>query len=709
MFENKKTLPLLTVALVFTLGSIHAQSQQAPGPQPLKPLHFPEFEQKTLENGLRVVVIEQHEQPAVSVRMLLRGGAVFDPSDKPGLAQFTATMLDQGTTSRSAQELAQAIDFVGGSLGASAGWDSAVVSSAVTSDQLELAMTLLSDIVLHPAFQQEEIDRQRTQAINGLQVQLQTPSYLANVAFGRVVFGDHPYGEPIGGTVESLRSITRDDLVRFHAERYSPVGAVLAVVGDVEPEAAIASVQKWFGQWKGAAAPTAPAPNFPQRDQVQVVLLDKPDAVQTEIRVGQIGIARNDPDYFVEQVYNGVMGTGSSSRLYEEIRGKRGLSYGAGSSFDERLEPGYFRVSTFTRSEKTVETLQVIRETLESVQRELVPAAELAARKAYITGAFPIQVETPDGIASQVLDALFHGYDRDYLEHYRERVDAVTAEQVQKFASERIHPDRMAIVLVGNATIFEEELGKLYQNVEKIPLTEVDLLSPDLRKKASPVAPLQVAPEDAAAATALLRQAVEAFGGRAYLDVKSQVSKGSGSLKPPGAPQEFPLQSVILSRVFPDLRRIELVLPFGSVVQVFDGEEGWVTAMGQQQDQTQQMKRAAKFGVELLRHLDEPGYSARPLDDAEVDGKPVRGVALADDEGNATSFYLDSETHRVVKVTYELDGQEVEEWFSDYRPVGGLTLPYKYNRSVNGDKSLELEFSEVLINPEVDPALFQKP
>jgi zinc protease len=481
------TVPTILLAASLSLGAAPPAAPPAaakstpPAPQPAKQIHFPAFEQRTLSNGLRVVVIEQHESPAVSLRLLLPAGKVFAPAAKAGLAGATAALIHEGTATRSAQQIAQAIDFVGGSLDTFASKESAYVSARVTSDQIDLGLDLLADVILHPTFPQEELDRWRNQALSSLQIQLSDPSYLADAAFERLVLGDHPYGLPDDGTPESIGGLTRDDLVAFHRSRYVPNDSILAVVGDVKPGDAFARVERAFGGWKKGAKADLP-PAAAREGQRRVVVIDKPDAVQTEIRVGQPGIAYTSPDLFTARVYDAVVGGSSTSRLFAEVRRKRGLAYGASSEFLLPTRPGWFETSTSTKTQSSVQALQVMLDVLGDMGKQPVPADELSARKTYITGAFPLEIETPDGIASKVLEAMKFGYGREFLESYRDKVDAVTAAQVEDFARREIHPERMLIVLVGNASAFADELGKAFGPFERIPAGEVDLIHPDLRK-----------------------------------------------------------------------------------------------------------------------------------------------------------------------------------------------------------------------------------
>jgi len=476
-------LPLAFQATVPGASQEVMKKKQAyPPVQPAKELHFPAFEQKTLANGLRVVVIEHHEIPAVTIEMLFRAGKVLAPAAKAGLAEATAQLVREGTTTRSSQQIAQAIDSVGGNLSTYGSWDSAAALLQVTSDQLGPGLDLLADVVQRPSFPAEELERWRHQTLNNLQVQQEDADYLANAAFERAVLADHPYGLPEDGTPESVQALTRDDLVAFHREYYVPNEALIAVVGDVQAADAFARVERAFGAWARGNQHEIPKVEPERRDKPRIVVIDMPDAVQSEIRMGQIGIAFADPDFFAADVYNSVLGGGSSSRLYQEVRNQRGLSYSTSSGFLKAIQPGPFNASASTKTESTTEAITVMLDTMKSLGKALVPPAELEARKTYLSGVFPLQIETPMGIADKVVEALKYGLGREFIESYRGRIDAVTAEQVRSFAERRMHPESALIVVVGNAAKFLPDLEKALGPAEVIPYKELDLLRGDLRR-----------------------------------------------------------------------------------------------------------------------------------------------------------------------------------------------------------------------------------
>jgi zinc protease len=476
-------LALVAVASTVAAPRASAVPPTPPAPQPMRELRFPAFEQRTLPNGLRLVAIERHSEPEVSLRLMLPAGRLYEPAAKAGLAGATADLLTQGTAGRSAQQIAAAIDGVGGSLDASSGADFADVSVSVTSDQLDLALELLADVVLHPSFPAPELERWRRKSLSSLELQRANPGYLANVAFQRLVFGAHPYGVPASGTPESVRGLTRDDLAAFHRSHYLPNGAILAVVGDFRPDQALAAVQRAFGGWVRGAAPRPPALELPSYPRRKVVVVDKPDAVQTQIRVGQAALAYTDPDFFTATVYGTVLGGSSSGRLFKEIRIKRGLAYGAYSGFAEHLVSGSFAARTSTKTASTVQALRLTLDEVAGMGKAPVPAVELEEAKTYLNGAFPLEIESAGEVAERVLTTLGYGLGREFLDSYRDRIGAVTAAAIQRFAGTRIQPERSVVVLVGNAAAFGPELAKELGPFETIPAAELDPLAPGLRRR----------------------------------------------------------------------------------------------------------------------------------------------------------------------------------------------------------------------------------
>jgi zinc protease len=459
-----------------------------PGAGAPKAFHFPQAATKTLPNGLRVFVVTDHQQPSIAARMvILTAGSIKDPASMPGVTQMTASMLTQGTEKRSAREIADIIDFVGGTLEAAAGKDSSTIKLNVVKKDLDAGLDLMSDVILHPAFRGDELDRQRQQLLSNLTVQYSDPEFLASAVFGRVVFGSSPYGWPQEGTPSSIQKLTRDDLVKFHDGNYAPNQALLALAGDMTPEEAFAAAEKYFGSWAAlpsqdmaAAAPAQPAAPSGQH----IWLIDKPDAVQTQIRVGTLGIRRNDPDYFPVRVMNQIFGGGYNSRLNTEVRVKNGLTYGAYSRFSPYKYSGSFGVGTFTRTAATVQATKMVVDLLTKMSTGEVSPGEMDMSRDYLAGVYPIQAETAEQVADHVLSVAEFHLPADYNSTYPDKIRGVTSAQVQQVAERYLETKDLDIVLAGNIGAFRDALKKEFPHAQftEIPFDQVDVLAPELVK-----------------------------------------------------------------------------------------------------------------------------------------------------------------------------------------------------------------------------------
>ncbi|HEX7152893.1 MAG TPA: pitrilysin family protein [Thermoanaerobaculia bacterium] len=471
----------LSLALAATLA-VPAIAQQTTPPAPAAPREakIPQPVERTLENGLRVIVIPKSDVPLVASRVLIRTGAEADPAGREGLAELTATVLTTGTKTRTAEQIARGIEALGATLDASAGWDASSIDVSVLSSNFANAMTYVADVARNPTFVQAEFSRERSQAIDAVQVQLQEPRPLAGLVASRVLFGSSPYGHAVSGTPTSLERIKREELAKFHSTYYRPENAVWIVGGDVRPAEVFALAEKLFGTWaRGAARP----PSVVQKTEAaapRVVVVDMPEAGQAAVLVARRGIRRSDPLLYQALVTNSVLGGGYSSRLNQEIRIKRGLSYGAGSSFDTRRDVGPFIASTQTKNESAAEVAGILVDELKRLGQSDVPEAELTPRKAVLIGGFAQSLETSEGIVDRVSTLALHGMPLTDINKYIGNVQAVTATDVRKFAG-TIAGDSN-IVIVGNASQFITPLRARFQNVEVIPVAELDVDSPTLRR-----------------------------------------------------------------------------------------------------------------------------------------------------------------------------------------------------------------------------------
>jgi len=715
----------LTLATVSRAQAPDWPSERPPRPLPAREGKFPPYQLRTLPNGLQVIAVSHHEQPAVSLRLIVRAGQAQEPQDKPGVANLAAALLDQGTTTRTAENIATTIDSIGGALGTGAVTELTFINAAVMKDSLDVGLDLLADLARNPSFAPQEIERQRQQILSGLQVSYDDPDYLAGAVFDRLVFGFHPYGRPGSGTPDSIRAVTQADLKAFHRKWFGANNAILAVVGDTEPEEAFKSVERAFGSW-GRVEVSDAKPGDPPPPTGRVVIIDRPGAVQTEIRVGNVALPRRHPDYFALDIATKILGGEGGNRLHRVLRSERGLTYGASADLNALKESGDIVADTDTKSSTTAETLRLIVDEISRLQRQRVQARELEDAQAYLMGNFPLTIETPGAIALQVLNAVFYGLDLNELQTYRERVGAVTLDDIQRVAREYLHPDRLSIVLVGDASVFAKRLaGVGFDRVEQIPLGSLDLASPDLRRRGGSggarMEPIAFRTQAAGPAgrtadgddvRAIVARALEAKGG---LDLLRSIRtiRMATTVKVLAAGGTADVSYAIR---YPGGFRMEARTDAGPRVQVFNNGEFWV------QDQEHGVQPAPpqyvaemrasvqRDTVPMLLALAAGRLSATRLPDATEGGRTLAVLEVTGAGMRPTTLTIDRETGLLARQRYAgLDGAVAEEAFSDYRDVDGVKVAFHTTVSRNGTPVVERTVRTFQYNVPLDPALFIRP
>ncbi|MFA4950288.1 M16 family metallopeptidase [Brevundimonas sp.] len=470
-----KVADLAPVGRLFTLLP---EAERAPMPEVTDAVSptTPTVADFRLDNGLRVLVAPKAGLPLVSARLSFDAGSADDEAGKAGLASMTAALLTQGTASRSAPEIATQIEALGASVGAGAGPDFTNVFANAPSDVFPQTVALMADLVRNPTFADEELERQRTQTLDGLRIALSTPGPVAGQAAGRVVYGDAAYGAPGGGTLTTVAGLSRADIAAFHAARYRPSEATLVFSGDITPDAARALAQQAFGDWAEPAQAASPAvdpagaPLAPR-----VVVIDQPGAGQAAVTVALRSVPRSHEAYFPLTVGNTLLGGSFTSRLNQEIRIKRGLSYGTRSSLGVRRDDGLFTASAQTRNDAAVEVADLILEEVRRLGATQPTESELTTRRAILTGAFGQSLETVDGLGGAVAGLALYDIPMSELATYAASVEAVDGPAMQAAFAEHLPVDRASLVIVGDAAQFIEALRAKYPNVEVIPLTDLNL------------------------------------------------------------------------------------------------------------------------------------------------------------------------------------------------------------------------------------------
>ena len=437
----------------------------------LAPVVLPPISEKVLINGLKVIAVEHHELPVVSFRIMIKAGSAQDPIGKAGMGELTADLLLKGTKSRGATDIAEEIDFVGGNLRASSSWDASYITCNVLKKHFDAGLDLFSDVTLNPLFQKSEIDRQRKRAVSSYIDSKDDLGSVASEHFIRILFGEHPFGYESNGTDVTLNNITRKDLLDFYKNYYAPNNSVLVISGDITPDDAFAAAEKSFGAWqkKYIEFPETVSPQPLQG--YNIVVVNKSDATQSQIRMGHLGIMRSNEDYFQVTVMNYILGGGGfSSRLMKIIRSEKGLTYGISSSFSARKMQGPFTIGTFTKNESVGEAVKEIINQMKIFLQKKATAEELNDAKSYLNGSYPMNFETPDQFASQLLNVELYDLGADYISKYRETVQAVTLKQIQEAAQKYLDPENMVIVVVGN----KDEVLEQIQDLGEVEVLEIN-------------------------------------------------------------------------------------------------------------------------------------------------------------------------------------------------------------------------------------------
>ena len=734
----------LVMSALMLAGAATASAQTAswpterpPRPLPAREVKFPPYQINTLPNGLQVVAVSHHEQPAVTLRLIVRAGAAQDPADRPGLAALAGSLLDQGTTTKTAEQVAQAIDSIGGAMGVGAGSDLSYINVAVMRDSLAVGLDLLADVARNPAFAPEEIERQRQQVASSMKVSYEDPDYIAGTVFDRLVYGFHPYGKPDLGTPGSLAAITRADMLAFHKRWFGANNAILAIVGDVTAEKAFAEAQRAFGNWAKVEVAGTKLADMPPPTR-RVVVVDRPGAVQTEIRVGHVGLPRKHKDFLALDLAMKILGGEGGNRLHRVLRSDRGLTYGAEATVHALRDAGDLVASTDTRSDTTAEALRLIVDEFSKIRRERVHERELADAQAYLTGSFPLTIETPGAIALQVLNAVFFGLDLEELQTYRERVNNITPEDIQRVAQQYLHPDRLSIVLVGDANVFAKQLPAVgFEQVERIPLSELDLNAPDLRRRSNrqpgggytPAAlrssgatvpdgavRLQPAQPQPASSDAqlVIDKAIAAKGGLDLLrSIKTVKSASDLVFATPSGDAKVAATAYVR---YPGQFRIDATGPDGLRVQTFDNGTAWMGDGKSADEAPPQVAASLQAGVQrdtvaLLLALADKKITARRVADVTVSGMPMWALEVDLVPAGRLTMLFDPKTGLLQQQRYGGTSAEpkTEESFSDYRNVNGLQVAYQMSVRREGQFPVRRTVRTFDVNVPIEPSFFRKP
>lgn len=421
-------------------------------PEPLAPVSFdiPQPAQAVLANGLQVIIFEDERLPLVSFRLAFNSGDINDPADATGMTSAMASMLTEGTGNYSSRQLAEKIERLGASIGASASDDFTIVSASSLSLYSSEILGLMAEVVLRPTFPEDELDLYRRNTVEHLKFQRSQPGFLAGEQSARLIYGAHPYSK-VSPNAADIEKLGREKLAAFHAATIIPNNAMFIVVGDVKREEFIAEMYEHFGEWKEGSKEKSEFAPPPKRNARSMTIVDRPGSAQSNIVLTNLAIKRHDPDYFPMIVMNQVLGAGASSRVFMNLREEKGYTYGAYTRLGTKNRAGDLEATAEVRTAVTGDSLKEFFYELERIRDEKVDDTELADAKNFLTGVFPIRAETQEGLTNLIVNQHIYSLTADYLQTYRDNVNAVTVDDVQRVAIKYVRPDEMAIVIVGDA------------------------------------------------------------------------------------------------------------------------------------------------------------------------------------------------------------------------------------------------------------------
>ena len=442
----------------------------APSPLVSQPFDIPKPCSTVLPNGLKIVIFENNQLPLVSYRLAFRSGDINDPKDAIGLTSAMTSLLNEGTTTRSSQQIAEETERLGAKMAAGSSADNMTVSASTLSLYSSDILKLMADITLNPTFPEDEIALYQKNSIQGLESQRANASFLANEQVDKILFGEHPYSI-VSPSKADIEKISRENLIAFHAQMFAPNNAIFIIVGDVHRAELLQEIEEIFGDWKQKDIENVEFSALPNRTATTLTVVDRPGSAQSNIVLANLAIDRNNPDYFPVLLMNQVLGAGASSRLFMNLREEKGYTYGAYSRLDTRRLAGSFEATAEVRTPVTGDSLHEFFYELNRIRDERVSEKELNDAKNFLTGVFPLRVETQEGLTNLIVTQQLYDLPEDYLQTYRDKVNAVTIDEVERMANKYITPDKIAIVVVGDA---EEILPQIKSYSDKIEVFDIE-------------------------------------------------------------------------------------------------------------------------------------------------------------------------------------------------------------------------------------------
>ena len=702
---KRASLLLLIATSLFVPGLLPAQTQswkQIPIPQ--LPVFKPQQPKRLeLSNGLVIFLQEDHELPLIDGTARIRGGSVNEPKDKTGLTDiYGEVWRTGGTKTRTGDQLDDFLEVRAAKVETGGGPDSTTISFSCLKGDLDDVFKAFVDVLQNPEFRAEKIEIAQKGEDDGISRRNDEVSEIAHREAVKLAYGlNNPYArQPEYATIAAIK---RQDLIDWHGKYVHPNNIILGISGDFDSAAMESRLRAAFDSWpKGPALPKNEVHYDPAKPGYY--LIPKEDVNQSNIRMVALGTTRDNPDYYAISVFNEAFGGGFSSRLFNDIRTKRGLAYGVGGGIGANFgHPGVLQVSMGTKSQSTIEAIQAVREDIDNLSKEPITDEEIQRAKDAILNAFIFRLDSPDKILGERMTYEYYGYPPDWLDKYQTEIKKVTAADVNRVASKYLHKDQLAVLVVGNTKDFDKPLSSLGA------VKNIDITIPAPPAEKDETKPSSSNPEG----KALAAKVVAAMGGKPKLQsIKSvHVNIAESDAGGPPSPVDVYLQ-------FPDSMHVDMQIPQGTLTIVASPDAAFMSlpGMGSRSmppaQKTEMMSQMHHDLVYIAQHVDDPAFTFTGAGTEKI-GDVEAGII---DVGGAVPWvrwYVDPKTGYILREKYKATGQsgpfDGESDLSDWRTADGLTMPYKHANKQNGEQTSVAEFKKIELNPQLDPKLFQKP
>ncbi len=677
-------------------------------------LRYPEMPQiavpqparHTLDNGMQVLIVEDHELPLVQAVAYIRTGDRLEPAAKVGLASLVGTVLRSGgTTSLPSDGLNERLENMAAAIETSIGTTNGSAFMSCLAEDFSTVLPIFADVLRNPAFEEDQLAVARTQAEAGIARQNDDPGQILGREFPELLYGeDSPYTRP--ATYDSIRSVTRDDLVAWHQAYFHPNNVLLALAGDFQADEALEAIRSAFGDWPRNNAEPADPPAVTFAFEPGVYYIEKNDVTQSNIRIGHAGVKRDHPDYYAIEVMNQVLGGGFAARLFSNVRSKKGLAYnvfgGVNSNWDY---PGMFLMSLSTKTETTGAAIEALLEEARNMTAIPPTEDEVLRAKQGILNSFVFRADDTREILNQQLTYAYYGFPSDWMARYQKGIEAVTVEQVRKAAADHIDPDGFAILVVGPKDGTDRPLSDFGT------VHAVDIAIPEPSSET-----VAVTAAGREAGNTLIAQAVAAIGGTERLAAVTGIRiTGKSELTTPQGAFEIDNTSVT---IFPDRQRVDLTLPFGTMTQVLAGEDSWMKSPQGMQPMPASMRESMAQNIRrstlgLLRLHSHPDFVAVVAGEGDIGGTPVQEVQVQL-EGDTVVLGIDPATGQVLSLVYQGSNPSgapgtLRQVQSNFREVDGMTFAFDSEVTFDGEPMLVSRAKEIEIDPSVDEGTFARP